>query len=259
MFLNLLLKPQVTCQTPYGAFDQKISYQYNFLRAALITFALAVSLIGALFVYVGRTDPAVVVAPRGTLDSLVVDILPPPVEPGPRLPGASPPSGAHSHPVGIPVPVSIDDILDSSLNVDSSVGATVVPGDMLFGGAPGGNRDGNPDGASGAGGAESGGLPSDPAAFVSYEVAPRALAWVMPEYPRLARRSGLEGTVWVKMLVDEEGHVRDVRIAKASGVNAGFERVTLEAARRTRFSPAIQTGHPIAVWISVPYRFVLSR
>ncbi len=251
----MLLKPEITCQAPYGAFDLKITYQYNLLRAALITFTLAASLIGALFVYTGRTDPAVIVLPPGPLDSLVIHILPPPVGPGRRLPGAPPPSGARSHPIGIPVPVSIDDILDSTLDVDSAVVATVVPGDMLFGGVPGGRA----DGVSGAQGAESGGLPSGPAAFVPCEVAPRALEWVIPEYPHLARRSGLEGTVWVNMLVDQDGHVRDVRIAKASGVSAGFERVTLEAARRTRFSPAIQNGLPIAVWISVPYRFVLSR
>ncbi len=99
-------------------------------------------------------------------------------------------------------------------------------------------------------------LPS-PDQFVPYEEAPVQVVIVTPEYPALAQRAGVEGTVWIKALVDKEGQVRDVLIVKDSGANAGFEESAIDAAKQTVWKPAIANGQPIAVWITYKIDFKL--
>lgn len=99
-------------------------------------------------------------------------------------------------------------------------------------------------------------LPS-PDQFVPFEEAPVQVVTVTPEYPALAQRAGVEGTVWIKALVDKEGQVRDVLIVKDSGANAGFEESAIDAAKKTVWKPAIANGQPIAVWITYKIDFKL--
>jgi protein TonB len=95
-----------------------------------------------------------------------------------------------------------------------------------------------------------------PDEFVAYEEPPEKIVDVKATYPEMARRAGIEGVVWVNALVDREGKVRDVRILKDSGANAGFEDAAIEAAKKTVWKPAISNGQPVAVWIS--YRIVFT-
>lgn len=99
-------------------------------------------------------------------------------------------------------------------------------------------------------------LPS-PDQFVPFEEAPVQVVTVTPVYPALAQRAGVEGTVWIKALVDKEGQVRDVIIVKDSGANAGFEESAIDAAKQTVWKPAIANGQPIAVWITYKIDFKL--
>jgi len=93
-----------------------------------------------------------------------------------------------------------------------------------------------------------------PGEFVAVEVLPVPVYDEKPVYPPMAERAGIEGVVWVEMLVDKEGKVRQAQVKKASGTNAGFEEAALEASYNFRYTPAIQNGRPVAVWIG--YKFV---
>jgi periplasmic protein TonB len=96
-----------------------------------------------------------------------------------------------------------------------------------------------------------------PDEFVPFEDAPVQITQVQPKYPELAQRANIQGTVWVKALVDKEGKVRDVLIAKDSGANAGFEEAAIDAAKQTVWKPAISNGQPIAVWVTYKVEFKL--
>jgi protein TonB len=96
-----------------------------------------------------------------------------------------------------------------------------------------------------------------PDEFVPFEEAPVQVITVTPVYPALAQRAGVEGSVWIKALVDKEGKVRDVIIVKDSGANAGFEEAAIDAAKKTVWKPAIANGQPIAVWITYKIDFKL--
>jgi TonB family protein len=89
----------------------------------------------------------------------------------------------------------------------------------------------------------------------NYDQAPVLIDSTVPPFPELAAKAGIEGTVWVEVLVDTNGIVRDARITKPSGTAVGFEEATLKHAYTLRFKPAISAGKPVAVWVAYPARF----
>lgn len=66
-----------------------------------------------------------------------------------------------------------------------------------------------------------------------------------PAYPAREQQLGIEGTVVVKLLIDESGRVEEVKFT--SGGEA-FRRAVLAVARTWRFEPARHQGRPIKVW-----------
>jgi TonB family protein len=74
-------------------------------------------------------------------------------------------------------------------------------------------------------------------------------------YPEEARRKNIEGKVVVRVLIDKTG--RPVR----SLIDMSDNELLTEAARNvvmaTRFTPAMQNGKPVPVWISIPITFKL--
>ena len=73
-----------------------------------------------------------------------------------------------------------------------------------------------------------------------------------PEYPPLARKRGIEGSVRVKVDVAADGTVSGVSVAVSSG-DASLDRAALDAAAGWEFKPATEDGVPIA---AVVYRWV---
>lgn len=67
---------------------------------------------------------------------------------------------------------------------------------------------------------------------------------VEPKYPVSAARSGQEGWVKVSFVIDEEGNVVDPLIQDSSGITS-FEKETLKAMKKWKYSPAMQDGKPI--------------
>jgi TonB family protein len=96
-----------------------------------------------------------------------------------------------------------------------------------------------------------------PGVFVSYDEEPVIISLPTPKYPEMARKAELEGKVYVEVLIDTRGKVRDARIIKDSGTNAGFEEAALEAALRGEWRPAMQNKQPVAVRVSYPVVFKL--
>jgi periplasmic protein TonB len=94
--------------------------------------------------------------------------------------------------------------------------------------------------------------------FVAVEEMPELIGGVASimrhvHYPELARRAGVEGTVYVLAYVDEEGVVQKVDIAR--GIGAGLDEAAMEAVMKARFTPGKQRGVPRKVVVTVPVRF----
>lgn len=95
-----------------------------------------------------------------------------------------------------------------------------------------------------------------PPDFVSFEKEPVAIKKPSPTYPEIARKAGLEGTVWLKVWVDKEGKVRKAVVQKSDAEI--FNQAAIDAATQWVFTPALQQNGPVSVWISIPFRFKLA-
>ncbi|MCX6844643.1 MAG: energy transducer TonB [candidate division WOR-3 bacterium] len=92
--------------------------------------------------------------------------------------------------------------------------------------------------------------------FWKVEVKPQPINIPVPTYPDMARTAGIEGQAVVEALVDVDGSVADARILKPSG-NASLDQAAVDAAMRSKFSPAMQRDKAVRVWVSIPFRFTL--
>jgi protein TonB len=84
----------------------------------------------------------------------------------------------------------------------------------------------------------------------------RAIDLPVPIYKVSARRSGDEGTVSVKVLIDVTG-----KVIWADAVSGPFalRGAAVEAARRARFSPTLLSGQPIRLTGVINYQFSLRK
>ncbi len=99
-------------------------------------------------------------------------------------------------------------------------------------------------------------IPS-PDSFIAVEEMPQQLSAPPPTYPEIARKAGIEGRVWLKLLIGKDGSVRDVIIIQESGANAGFEEAAVAAAWQSKWRPALQNKQPVALWVTYEVRFRL--
>ena len=77
-----------------------------------------------------------------------------------------------------------------------------------------------------------------------------------PEYPLLARRRQLEGTVVLEALVGPAGRVRELSVKESSGHQL-LDEAALRAVKNWRFAPGRQGTTPVAMPVLVPVRFHL--
>ena len=77
-----------------------------------------------------------------------------------------------------------------------------------------------------------------------------------PVYPTRSRRSGEQGTVTVRVLVDIAGRPSQVSLQGTSGHSA-LDEAALAAVRAAQFRPYAESGVPQAVWVLVPINFRL--
>ncbi len=77
-----------------------------------------------------------------------------------------------------------------------------------------------------------------------------------PVYPAIARRSGDEGTVMLKVLVSPEGAPVRVELDQSSG-SKSLDGAALESVKGWRFVPARRGTQNIEAWVRVPVVFRL--
>ncbi len=75
-----------------------------------------------------------------------------------------------------------------------------------------------------------------PDEFVPVETYPEMVTFVQPEYPSLAYQAGLEGVVWVKVLIDRCGKVRNAMVAHTSGT-ASLDESAVRQRMQTNSDP----------------------
>lgn len=79
-----------------------------------------------------------------------------------------------------------------------------------------------------------------------------------PNYPRRALRSGVEGTVLVRVDVGPDGVPTSVGISRSSR-SRDLDRAAIDAVERWRFQPAMVDGRPTVGTVVVPIEFQARR
>ena len=100
----------------------------------------------------------------------------------------------------------------------------------------------------------------EPQYFVAVEDMPEPIGGIAAiqskiVYPEIAKRAGVEGKVYVKAYVNENGDVTKVEIQK--GLGAGLDEAAMKAVKETKFKPGKQRGKPVKVQVSIPIVFKL--
>jgi len=85
---------------------------------------------------------------------------------------------------------------------------------------------------------------------------PVLVSLTKPEYPPMARRLKVEGTVLVSLLVDETGRVVETRLESGVSQNVGINEAAIKAVRSAVFSPATKDGVRVKMWhqLKIPFK-----
>ena len=76
-------------------------------------------------------------------------------------------------------------------------------------------------------------------------------------YTEEAKQAGVEGTVVLKVLVGEDGRVRDVKVVQ--GLPHGLTESAVRAVKACRYTIGEKDGKPVPVWVPGRIRFVLAE
>jgi protein TonB len=110
------------------------------------------------------------------------------------------------------------------------------------GGGPGDGRDGG------------GGNGSTPLVVGGHVRAPAKLRHVDPEYPDLARRAGVQGTVEIECVIDSSGRVASARVVRGLPL---LDAAALAAVQRWTYRPTLLNGVAVPVVMAVKVQFHL--
>lgn len=230
----------------YGRTELKSVFQRNFFRGLLVSVCVHALFIGSYYAakLLSEDDDIPMVQVRIMKYS---DLGPPPsissVPPPPAV-GVT----ANVKPsVGVPVPVpDAEATADQTLATQAELSAAPSPATEL-GADAGGDMQIEQDIV----------IDEEPGmdAFIPVEKQPQIVKRVIPKYPEMAIRAGLEGTVWVKILVDKDGLPKKAVVIKSTAEL--FNDAATEAALSFVFTPAVMNNGPVKVWVSIPFKFAL--
>ncbi len=128
---------------------------------------------------------------------------------------------------------------------------------------------------------------SNPPDFVPVDKQPQPLfnKNPAPHYPELGRKIKMEGLIWIKLLVNEEGNTVKAEVIREEfsapdppellnsnspsekknfsdqvyKAKSQFEEEAKNAALQWKFSSAMMAGEKVKVWVSIPFKFKLDQ
>lgn len=77
-------------------------------------------------------------------------------------------------------------------------------------------------------------------------------------YPTLAAENGIQGTVTVQFVVQKDGSIGEVRVARGKDPDLDKEAVRV-VKKLPKFIPGRMNGQPVNVWFTLPVRFKLQQ
>lgn len=81
---------------------------------------------------------------------------------------------------------------------------------------------------------------------------------IPPIYPRIARESGWEGTVLIRVTIQADGNPNSISVRKSSG-HTVLDQAAIEAVKKWKFLPAKDGNIPIRSIVEIPINFDLRQ
>lgn len=166
------------------------------------------------------------------------------------------PSLVHTPAAPAPLADTAPEVIESqatdpaSLTLPTGIDSAPAGGKVATNGRP----DGVPGGTGTAGAPGGARQATEPIIGPRYDVA--YLKNAPPQYPAVARKLKLEGTVTLRVLVSTEGRPLRVSLQRSSGASI-LDEAALKAVQGWYFVPAHRGNRPIATEVDVPVRFRL--
>lgn len=132
-------------------------------------------------------------------------------------------------------------------NPNLPIGPGIGPGPGGPGVGPGGPGDGPAIGVA----------DDQPIRFTVGMSRPEPVHQVQPRYTENARRAGVQGTVIVEAIIDEQGNVDNVRVLR--GLPMGLDREAVSAVQQWKFRPALLGSKPVRVYFTLTVNFTIQR
>ena len=101
-------------------------------------------------------------------------------------------------------------------------------------------------------------LASVPSAQIIREAIPVYRKNPPPQYPRVARRRGYQGTIVLEVLVNREGRVEKLRVFQSSGYTV-LDKSAIRSVKGWLFEPGRRGDEKVAMWVKLPVRFQLKE
>jgi periplasmic protein TonB len=237
--------------TPYGRIELKSVLHQNLYRGLIISVVIHLAIVSSYYVvkYIGEDEDNI---PTVTVKMLKYsDLGPPPSITSANMPPPVAVAGAVAKPsVGMPVPVPDAEVSpEQTIATQTELSSTPSPAAEQLGGDQNVQvtQDIKIDSDAEPGMDE----------FVPVEKPPQIVKRVVPVYPEMAMRAGMEGTVYVKILVDKDGKPKKAVVIKST--TEIFNDAATEAAMQFLFTPAVMNNGPVKVWVAVPFKFKLKE
>ena len=88
---------------------------------------------------------------------------------------------------------------------------------------------------------------------------PRLLHELKPQYTSEAMRAGIEGSVCLEAVIDVNGRVAMVHVARSLDVVNGLDEQAVRALEKSEFTPGLKDGNAVPVLISVKNAFTMGK
>lgn len=94
--------------------------------------------------------------------------------------------------------------------------------------------------------------------FVNCQNPPTIVSTPRLVYPEMARIAGIEGKVFVRVLISEDGRAMRSEVVKRVPADCTmFDKEATRIAMETKYTPGQQNGQRVRVWMTIPVRFTL--
>jgi periplasmic protein TonB len=77
---------------------------------------------------------------------------------------------------------------------------------------------------------------------------------VKPKYPREAKEKGIQGDVLLQVMIDEKGHISDLKVVQGDPILAA---AATDAIKKWKYKPYLLNGEPVQVETTIKIQFHL--